>query len=233
MHIVALAFDFDGTLVDVSKPYSMAFNETLKRFGLPPTDPILLYVNGAYTLKAQFCQVISLSKANEEILLQKCLEMYLDIYMKIHLKYLKKFKNALQAVRVLDKKGFKLALIGGRPKFQVEPELEFIGIRDYFDIVLTSEDVTNPKPAPDIVQRTAELLGISTEKILVVGDSPEDILAAKRAGAYAAGVCSGYFSKEIIEKVKPDIILDSAASVLDIVANCSEHIEDKTIRNKT
>lgn len=218
--IAALAFDFDGTLIDISKPYSMAFNETLRNFGLPSSNPIELYRRGASDLKAQFVQVFSSVNADED-LIQKCLKMHREIYMQIHLKYLKKFDKALHTVRELHYRGFKLALIGGRPIAQVEPELEFVGIRDCFDLVLTSEAVNRPKPAPDIVQRTAELWNISPEQILVVGDSPDDIVSAKSAGAFSAGICSGYFSKEALIEAKPDFLLDSVSDVLGIVAHCS------------
>jgi HAD superfamily hydrolase (TIGR01509 family) len=219
LRITALAFDFDGTLVDISKPYSMAFNETLRNFGLPLTDPIELYRRGAVDLKTQFAEVFSRVDADKN-LLQRCLKMYREIYKQIHLKYLKRLDNALDTVRELHSRGFKLALIGGRPLSEVEPELEFLGMRDCLDLVLTSEAVDRPKPAPDIVQRAAEFWNISPEQILVVGDSPDDIVAAKSAGAFSAGICSGYFSKEAIAKAKPDFLLDSVSDVLDIVAHC-------------
>jgi HAD superfamily hydrolase (TIGR01509 family) len=218
--ITALAFDFDGTLVDISKPYSMAFNDTLKNFGLPPTNPIELYRRGASDLEAQFAQVFSNVNADKD-LIQKCLRMHCEIYMRIHLKYLKKLDKALRAVRKLHSMGFRLALIGGRPLSQVEPELEFLRIRDWFNPVLTSDAVSRPKPAPDIVQRAAELWNIPPEQILVVGDSPDDIASAKSAGAFSAGICSGYFSKEALSKAKPDFLLDSISDVLGIVAHCS------------
>jgi phosphoglycolate phosphatase-like HAD superfamily hydrolase len=147
--------------------------------------------------------------------------MHCEIYMRIHLKYLKRFDKALHTVRELRSRGFRLALIGGRPISQVEPELKYLGIRDWFDLVLTSEAVNSPKPAPDIVQRAAEFWNIPPEQILVVGDSPDDIISAKSAGAFSAGICSGYFSKEAIVKAKPDFLLDSVSDVLDIVTHCS------------
>jgi HAD superfamily hydrolase (TIGR01509 family) len=217
---MALAFDFDGTLVDISKPYSMAFNETLRNFGLPLTDPFELYRRGAVDLKAQFAEVFSRVDADKN-LLQKCLKMYREIYKQIHLKYLKRFDKALDTVKELHSRGFKLALIGGRPISEVEPELKFLGIRDYLDLVLTTENVNRPKPAPDIVQRAAEFWNISPRQILVVGDSPDDIASAKSAGAFSAGICSGYFSKEAIAKAKPDFLLDSVSDILEIVAHYS------------
>jgi len=217
--IAAVAFDFDGTLVDIAEPYSMAFNETLRNFGLPEANPMELYRRGAVNLESQFAQVFSRVDADKE-LLPKCLKMHREIYSQIHLKHLKGLDKALDAVRELHSRGFKLALIGGRPVSEVEPELKFLGIRDCLDIVLTSEVVNRPKPAPDIVQRAAEFWHILPEQILVVGDSPDDIGSAKSAGAFSAGICTGYFSKETIANAKPDFLLNSVSDVLDIVDRC-------------
>lgn len=217
--VAALAFDFDGTLVDIAEPYSMAFNETLKKFGLPPFDPIELYRAGASDLKAQFLRVFSRVGADVS-LVQECVKTHCEIYMRIHLKHLKEYDNALSTVRKLHLMGFKLALITGRPRVQVEPELEFLQIRDCFNPVLTSDAVARPKPAPDMVTRTADILNISPSRILVVGDSPDDISAAKGAGALSAGICGGYFSREMLVGAEPDFLLRSVSDVLRIVSGC-------------
>lgn len=122
LRVVALAFDFDGTLVDISKPYAMAFKDTLRNFRLPVSNPLRFYREGAPDLRTQFLQALSKADVNED-LLQKCIQMHCEIYMQIHLRYLKGFGEALDTVRELHSRGFKLALIGGRPMFQVEPEL--------------------------------------------------------------------------------------------------------------
>jgi pyrophosphatase PpaX len=214
----AFAFDFDGTIVDISKPYTIAFNETLKTFGLPPTNPIEIYQKGAPNLRDQFAQALFALDIDEG-LIEKCLKMHSEIYMKIHLKHLKCINNAIYTVKELGRRGFKLGLVGGRPLFQVEPELSFLRLRDWFNPILTSEMVSHPKPAPDLVQRAADIWKTPANSILVVGDSPDDIASAKNAGALSAGICNGYFPEESIIKAKPDFLLRTILDVLDIVSN--------------
>jgi phosphoglycolate phosphatase-like HAD superfamily hydrolase len=216
LDVIGLAFDFDGTLVDISKPYSMAFKKTLSDFGLPECDPIDLYRRGATDLNAQFRHVIS-RNGGKRSLEQQCVQRHCEIYEQIHLHYLTGVDNALLAVRELASKGFKLAIVGGRPISQVEPELKFLNIQDYFSPVLTSDAVNHPKPAPDMVQQVAKFWSTSTNRILVVGDSPDDIASAKSAGAFSAGICCGYFPKDVIAKARPDFLLDSVPDILQIV----------------
>lgn len=104
--------------------------------------------------------------------------------------------------------------------------MEFSGIGDFLDLVLTSDAVSRPKPAPDIVQRVIEAWNISAEQLLVVGDSPDDIASAKSAGAFSAGVCGGYFSKEAVVKAKPDFLLDSISDILGIVVPNPKNLEE-------
>jgi phosphoglycolate phosphatase-like HAD superfamily hydrolase len=155
----------------------------------------------------------------DEGLIEKCLKMHCEIYMKIHLKQLKCISHAKHSVKELRRKGYKIGLIAGRPMFQVEPELCFLGMKDWFDPVLTSEMVSHPKPAPDIVQRAADIWNISPDQILVVGDNPDDIASARNAGALSAGICSGYFPKETIVNARPSFLLDTLIDVLEVVSS--------------
>ena len=144
--------------------------------------------------------------------------------MRIHLKHLKEYDNALSTVRKLGSMGFKIALVTGRPMFQVEPELEFLQVRTCFNPVLTSEAVARPKPAPDMVERAADILNIPSSQILVVGDSPDDVAAAKGAGAFSAGVCSGYFPREMLVDAKPDFLLGAVSDVFRILSDCERTV---------
>ena len=60
--------------------------------------------------------------------------------------------------------------------------MQMLDVSDWFDEVVTAEDVTEGKPAPEIFLRAAKLLGVSPLKCLVLEDAPPGILAAQRAG---------------------------------------------------
>jgi phosphoglycolate phosphatase-like HAD superfamily hydrolase len=77
----------------------------------------------------------------------------------------------------------------------------------YFKLIITSQDVKEPKPSPQAFLIAANRLGVSAKDSLVVGDSIADIKAGRLAGARTAAVLSGLFSREELEKEKPDLII--------------------------
>jgi HAD superfamily hydrolase (TIGR01509 family) len=78
--------------------------------------------------------------------------------------------------------------------------LNKLGIRDYFDSILGGENVTNPKPSPEIFLKSAEFLHTKPANILVIEDSANGVNAAKMAGMYCAALQTNSTSKQDINK---------------------------------
>jgi beta-phosphoglucomutase-like phosphatase (HAD superfamily) len=66
--------------------------------------------------------------------------------------------------------------------------LESAGLAEPFEVVVTSEEVAEPKPAPDVYLRAAELLGSPAGEVVALEDSPPGAAAARAAGMYVIGV---------------------------------------------
>lgn len=75
-----------------------------------------------------------------------------------------------------------MAIATGGTRMVIEKTLKIVGISDWFDEVVTADDVENGKPAPDIFLKAARLLGVSPEKCLALEDAPAGIIAAQAAG---------------------------------------------------
>ena len=85
--------------------------------------------------------------------------------------------------------------------------LESAGLAGRFEVVVTSEDVAEPKPAPDVYLRAAELLGSPATEAVALEDSPPGAAAARAAGMYVIAV--PYFPDLPLEA---DLVADSLAS---------------------
>ena len=72
----------------------------------------------------------------------------------------------------------------------VEKTLRIVGVSDWFDEVITADDVAEGKPAPDIFIKAARLLGVAPAKCLALEDAPAGILAAQRAGMQVIAIPS-------------------------------------------
>lgn len=84
-----------------------------------------------------------------------------------------------------------MAVASGNDRATVESTLELLAIRNFFSVVVTSEEVPRGKPEPDLFLLAAERLGVVPSDCLVLEDSPLGILAAERAGMSAALVRPG------------------------------------------
>ena len=92
------------------------------------------------------------------------------------------------------------------------------GLAAVFDVVVTSEDVAEPKPAPDVYLRTAELLGSPAAETVALEDSPPGAAAARAAGMYVIAV--PYFPELALEA---DLVAASLADEAVRRALLGEH----------
>ncbi|MDN8994255.1 HAD-IA family hydrolase, partial [Staphylococcus aureus] len=84
-----------------------------------------------------------------------------------------------ETLGVLHAKGLPLALVTNKPTPFVAPILEALGIAHLFDVIIGGDDVQNKKPHPEPLLLVAERLSVAPSSLLFVGDSRNDIQAAK------------------------------------------------------
>ncbi|MCI7740317.1 MAG: HAD family phosphatase [Clostridiales bacterium] len=84
--------------------------------------------------------------------------------------------------------GFLMAVASSSPEVYINQVIEMLGVKDYFQVLCSGENVKNPKPAPDVFLKAAKELGLSVDECLVIEDSTNGCRAAKAAGM----VCLGY-----------------------------------------
>ena len=92
------------------------------------------------------------------------------------------FDDVKPAIDALAGLGLNLAIVSNWDE-RLEPLLEALGLRKYFETVVVSREIGFPKPSPIIFEHAARKLGLAPEFILHIGDSPnEDIAGAQSAG---------------------------------------------------
>lgn len=183
----AVIFDCDGTLVDSMPAHFEAWCEALSLHGAKgvlkedvfyamggrPTKDIVVELNDEYGLKLDPASV-ALSK--REAFLKK-----LDSVTLID--EVADFARSLRG-RV------PMAIATGGSRYVIEKTLQAVGISDWFDEVVTADEVRIGKPAPDIFLLAAKLLGVPPVKCLALDDAPAGIMAAQCAGMAVVGVPS-------------------------------------------
>jgi len=128
-------------------------------------------------------------------------------------------EGVIEAVRHLKKdQKVKLGLVTSRSKKDVIKKLSNLELLDYFDVLVTRDDVQNFKPSPEQIRLAADVLNMPIERCVLVGDMPTDIDAAKEIGALSIGVSTGIFFEEVKAR-KPDIIIRSVADLPNSLDN--------------
>jgi len=213
LKVKGILLDLDGTIVDSREAYQEAIDIAFAATGQKMVDAKI-----AIEIPKKLEQNLPINDIVKGVDVQKFLEAYLKAYYQATAAKTKPMPNISDALNKLSKKA-RLALITMRyvPKKKIIDELERFGIAKRFQYVITALDTRNPKPAPEAIIKCASQLGILTCECAVVGDSVADIRAGKKAGAKTVAVLSGIFTREELEREKPDLILKSINQLPDFI----------------
>jgi phosphoglycolate phosphatase len=224
LRVKAILIDLDGTIVDIGEPLIEAAGRTASALGLRNIDP-KIGLELAKELQSSPSPDNVLAKFGIEEKMRRCfLETFLSTWHSIVPVRTALVPKADVTLHRLSET-YLLALITRRdmPKEPIMNELERLGLTRYFKLIVTSQDVKEPKPSPQAFIIAADRLGVSAEECLVVGDSITDIQAGRLAGARTVAVLSGLFSREELEKEKPDLIMKDITSLPDFLLTRTNH----------
>jgi len=218
LRVKALLIDLDGTIVNITEPCIEAAQEATSALRLRNIDTkigleIAKKLQSNLSLDDVFAK-FGISKSMGKEFLKAFLNAWYAI-APVKTNSLPRVHTTLQKLS----ERFQLALITRRnmPKEPIMQELERLGLTQYFKFIVTSKDVEEPKPSPQAFVKAANQLGVPIHDCAVVGDAIVDIQAGKSAGAKTIAVLSGLFSREELEKQKPDLIIKDINSLPDLL----------------
>lgn len=195
----AILFDIDGTLLDSVDLHAKAWQEAFRHFGHDISfDDLRSQIGkGGDQLIPMFLNHKELKEQ------QKALEEFRSSLFKE--KYLPQVKP-FPAVRELFQKvldnGQQLGLASSAKGDELETYEKIANVQDLVQVETSSKDAERSKPNPDIFEVAFDRLrnGVSKEDVVIVGDSPHDAEAAKRAGIRAVGVLCGGFPEASLKE---------------------------------
>lgn len=93
-----------------------------------------------------------------------------------------------------------------------------VKLHEFFDVVVTIDDVEHVKPHPEPIQKALQLLDAKPEETLMVGDNHHDIVGGQNAGTKTAAVGWTIKGRAYLESYKPDYVLDKMSDLLSILS---------------
>ena len=141
--------------------------------------------------------------------LEKAMREYLEFYRSNHRRLAAIYPGMDALLSELKRRGCKLSVFTGKGTHTTAITLEECGIKHYFDLVVTGNDVVNHKPSAEGIKKVRAYVGVEQTDALMVGDSVADIKAARGAGVMVAAVLWDSYSKEKVLAMQADVAFHS------------------------
>lgn len=173
-------FDMDGLLLDTESVYHMVWKKEAEERNIE-LDPLFLKKisgssrEGAIALIAQYYGTADGTEIYMSGLARAA------AYNRAHVK---EMPGAHELLSYLQDSGVKRAVASSTHRSLVEEELKRAGLFGFFDAIITGEDVTNGKPAPDIFLKACAELGLVSSDCYVLEDSFNGVRAGHASGAF-------------------------------------------------
>ena len=193
-----LLFDLDGTLCDTDemivqtmtaiykeyKPVKIRTREELYYFSGPPIRE---------TLKREFPDYDQ----------EEMYEVFKKVSKGFYAPCVKAYQDEIEVLKELKKQGYLLGVVTNKGRPLTIYSLELCHIKEFFDVVISADDVTSPKPDPSGVYQAMDTLGIKNKSdVLYIGDNDIDYITASNSGVDALLVTWGPREIKCLDKAK-------------------------------
>ena len=209
--IRTMLFDLDGTLIDSVRLILDSYHHTLATHGIPArTDDDWLRGLGT-PLRVQFAEW------KDDPGLEAMIATYREYNLFHHDQCVTPYPGIVEAVRAVRAAGVRTGLVTSKNRPGAERGLRLCELAPLMEVLVGADDVVNPKPHAEPVEKALALLGAGPEGAVYVGDSVHDMESGRAAGVRTAAVLWGPFSREELERTRPDYWLEQPSDLVTLI----------------
>lgn len=215
--IKTIIFDFDGTIIDTNA----LIEEGLNHFSLRYRGNVLsrkeITALTGKTLEDQMHYIHPLHAFS-------MLEQFKIWYTHHHNEKTRAFPGIINLIKNLKSQGYRLAIVSNNSIVSLNQGLKHLMLTDYFDMIITRDDVHEVKPSPEGLEKTLVFLETAPSEAIYIGDTHNDMLAAKRANI--ASVMVGWSQLDVREILlsEPDYVIASPLQLMTILDSINEDV---------
>ena len=213
--VLALLFDLDGTLMDTLDAIVASMNAAFAESGVPPLTREEIRPLIGMPVARQMDQL----RGMQGPVVDRITDRYYDFFMEHVEKGLPLFPGVRETLPQLDR---PISTMTTRRLYGARRMLEVAGIASSFRAIVGGDEVSRPKPYPDLPLYSAKALGVPPEACVVVGDAPVDILAGRAARMWTVAAMYGYGNPSAIREAKPHAELERFADLPAVLADLEE-----------
>lgn len=210
MKIDTVLFDLDGTLINTNELIIASFLHTLDTYypNKYKRQDVLAFIGPS--LRETFSSM-DLERTEEMI------QAYREFNHAHHDELVQEYETVYETVEQLAKQGYKLGIVTTKARKTVEMGLNLTKLHQFFDVIVTIDDVEHVKPHPEPIEKALRLLDADPATTLMVGDNHHDVLGGKNAGTKTAGVAWTIKGRDYLAAYKPDYMLEKMSDLLTIL----------------
>ncbi|MFT6164862.1 MAG: phosphoglycolate phosphatase [Zhongshania aliphaticivorans] len=209
----AILFDLDGTLIDSVPDLAAALDASLEQLNYVPAGVgrVRGWVgNGARKL-VQRGLAFALEVPEQSLdaaLVDQLLAVFFEHYGKQTCEQTVLYPGVREALRHWQAKGIKMACVTNKPARFSQPILAHFGLEELMPVLVGGDTLAVRKPDPAPLFLACQQLGVPLANTVMVGDSVNDVAAARAAGMPVACVSYGYNHGAPVADAEPDLLVD-------------------------
>ncbi len=226
MHFQSVTFDLDGTLLDTVADLAEGCRLMLEEVGAPPRSQaeVHSFVGKGMAVLVERC--LTHERAPTAEALHAAIESFRHHYAAVNGKFTLIYPGVLDGLAAWKASGVKMGVVTNKPGMFTEALLERMGMTDYFDVIVSGDTTAHKKPHPEPILHACRLFNVRPDRNLHIGDSENDILAARAAGSPTFCVPYGY------NEGKPVDSADCDALVSDLLVAYRQALTFKDLKHK-
>jgi phosphoglycolate phosphatase len=212
-------FDLDGTLVDSVHDLAAAADDTMRALGrAPPGEAnVRTWVGNGIERLVHRCLTGDMHADAPAAEFDAAMSRFMHCYERRNGECSSVYAGAVQGLAAARAAGARLGCVTNKSHRFTAPLLSRLGLAHWFDVVVSGDTAARKKPHPDPLLHAAAALGVAPADTLLVGDSENDVRAARAAGMRVLCVSYGYNHGRDIRDACPDAVLDSLAELAGLL----------------
>ncbi len=217
-NIGLVLFDLDGTLVDSVRDLAWCGNEMLRRLDLPQHDPgaARIWVGNGIERLVKRILTGDMHAEPDPALFDAGLEVFNRLYAEHVSERSVVYPDVIEALERISGLDLHLACVTNKPESFTALLLAAMRLDSYFELVVAGDTTARKKPDPMPLHYAADYFGLEYRECMMVGDSSNDVNAARAAGFAVVGVPYGYNHGIDIRESNPDRVVDNLNQLADM-----------------
>lgn len=217
--VCAVIIDLDGTMLDTVADLAAAANHMRADLDLPPLPEaqVASYVGKGAEVLVHRALTESLDGRVGADRLAPALDAFLRHYAVENGRSARVYPGVREGLEVMRAMGLRLACVTNKPHAFTEPLLERTRLAEAFSLVVSGDTLARKKPDPLPMLHVAATFGLAPSRVLAIGDSLNDVQAARAAGMPVVSVPYGYNEGRDVQLLDVDAIVDSLLEAARLV----------------